>query len=614
MNGRKSLALVLALVAWPVVAAAQSSNSHLAVSADRKWLAVANRDNGSVTVVDLASRDAAREIAVGKHPESVLFLDGGDTVVVSLHGDDEIVFCERATGRVTDRVAVFDEPYGLATDGATVFATLEFPGEVVAIDAKSRRIERKGQVGSMLRGVALTSRGDRLYVTEYLSGTVHAVDPKTLEKVDTWPGTASENLGRQIALHPTRAKAYLPHIRSRVNVNRGEGSVTPYLAVLDLVRQEEGTSRRRKPLPMDSIIGAFVVANPWEVALSPDGRTAVCVFAGTDDMFVFDVVDDDYTELRVRKIVRLGHNPRAVRFSPDGGEFYVLNALDFAVAVFDSATLEKKSTITVSKPPYDEEFLLGKRLFYTALEPMVGRRWISCSSCHPDGDPDGRTWQNPEGLRNTQSLAGMAWTHPIHWSADRDEVQDFEETIRGPLMQGRGLLRGPLHPGLGAANGGRSRDLDALAVYSNSHDLPRSPYAKQGLSESGKRGRELFLSSRTKCSECHSGPFYTDSTVAKPFKLYDVGTGDDDPTEKMGPKYDTPSLLGLYRTGPYLHDGRAKTIEDVLTKDNVGDRHGVTSGLSKDEIHDLAEFLRSLPYEDPVPAAKEQGLKRVAGK
>jgi YVTN family beta-propeller protein len=253
------------LVAWPVVVSAQTSNSHLAVSPDGQWLAVANRDNGSVTVVDLKSRSAVREIAVGKHPESVLFVDGGETVVVSVHGADEVVFCERATGRVMDRVTVFDEPYGLATDGTTVYATLEYPGEVVAIGVKSRRVERTAKVGAMLRGIAVTPRGDRLYVTEYLTGTVHAVDPKSLEKVDTWPGTSSENLGRQIALHPTRAKAYLPHIRSRVNVNRGEGSVTPYLAVLDLVSKEGGSGegRRRKPLPMDSIIGAFVVANPW---------------------------------------------------------------------------------------------------------------------------------------------------------------------------------------------------------------------------------------------------------------------------------------------------------------------------------------------------------------
>ena len=604
--------LAMVVMSGGVTAQAQTSNSHLAVSSDGKWLAVANRDNGSVTVVDLASRKAVREVAVGEHPESVLFVADGDSVVVSLHGADEIVFFERESGQVTDRLPVFDEPYGLCTDGASVYATLETPGELLEIDVSTRKIARTVKVGPMLRGIAFSARDDRIYLTEYLTGTVHALDRKTLSRVDTWPGASSENLARQIVVHERRGKAYVPHIRSRVNVNRGEGSVTPYVAVVDTA-PVEGTpeGRRRKPLPMDSIVGAFVVANPWEVALSPDMATCVAVFAGTDDMFVLDVLDDDYKELQVRKIARLGHNPRAVRFSPDGSEFYVLNALDFQVAVFETASVRKLATIDVCQAPYSAEMLEGKRLFYTALEPMVGRRWISCSSCHPDGEPDGRTWQNPEGLRNTQSLAGMAWTHPIHWSADRDEVQDFEETIRGPLMQGRGLLVGRLHPGLGKPNSGLSDSLDALAVYSNSHKVPLSPFAKNGLSESAQRGRTLFFSAQTKCAECHSGPFFADSTRERPLKLHDVGTGAADPSEKMGPKYDTPTLLGLYRTAPYLHDGRAKSLEEVLTTLNPDNKHGVTSQLSPSEVADLAEFLRSLPYEDPVAAAKAAGMVSV---
>src|SRR5260221_11405422 len=132
-----------------------------------------------------------------------------------------------------------------------------------------------------------------------------------------------------------------------------------------------------------------------------------------------------------------------------------------------------------------------KILFYSALQPMVGRRWISCSSCHPDGDGDGRTWQNPEGLRNTTALFGMSWTLPIHWSAGRDEVQDFAPPVRSPLMQGRGLIRGPVQPALEAPNKGLSHDLDALAAYSNSHKFALSPHAKQGLSEAARRGKEI---------------------------------------------------------------------------------------------------------------------------
>ena len=80
---------------------------------------------------------------------------------------------------------------------------------------------------------------------------------------------------------------------------------------------------------------------------------------------------------------------------------------------------------------------------------------------------------------------------------------------------------------------------------------------------------------------------------------YEFGTGKEDPSEKMGPKYDTPTLLGVYRTAPYLHHGKAKTLHEVLTPCNKGDRHGKTSHLKPAEIDDLVAFLRSLPYEPP---------------
>jgi cytochrome c peroxidase len=207
----------------------------------------------------------------------------------------------------------------------------------------------------------------------------------------------------------------------------------------------------------------------------------------------------------------------------------------------------------------------------------------------------------------------MAWTHPVHWSADRDEVQDFEHTIRGPLMQGRGLIRGHVHESLGAPNRGLSAQLDALAAYANSHDLTLSPHAKNGLSDAAQRGRKLFESNEVGCAKCHSGPFFTDSIPRPVSELvrHDVGTGNDDPSEIMGPAYDTPTLHGLYRTAPYLHHGRAATLEEVLTKYNPQDQHGVTSHLSRDQVLDLVAFLKSLPFTDPVPAARSKGMTKV---
>jgi hypothetical protein len=336
------------------------------------------------------------------------------------------------------------------------------------------------------------------------------------------------------------------------------------------------------------------------------------VFSGTNDLIVCNVVDDDYHELAYRNMVNLGHNPRAVRVAPDGKMFYVYNALDFAVVAYDARYLRRKARIVVTDNPLGNEVLLGKRLFYSALQPMVGRRWISCSSCHPDGQPDGRTWHNPEGLRNTQSLAGMAWTHPIHWSADRDEVQDFEHTIRGKLMQGRGLVIGKINPSLGPPNKGLSKLLDAMAAYANGHRFTISPYAKNGLSEAARRGRELFFSKETRCTECHRGPFLTDSVPTGKIVRHDVGTAVEDAGEKMGPSYDTPTLLGVYRTAPYLHHGQARTLAEMLTVYNHDDKHGQTSQLSKRQIAELIDFLKSLPYEDPLPKAKAAGLINVA--
>jgi len=58
--------------------------------------------------------------------------------------------------------------------------------------------------------------------------------------------------------------------------------------------------------------------------------------------------------------------------------------------------------------------------------------------------------------------------------------------------------------------------------------------------------------------------------------------------------YDTPSLIEVYRTAPYLHDGRAATLKDVLTKHNKLGGHGKVKGLNPSEIDDLVEYLRSL--------------------
>jgi YVTN family beta-propeller protein len=621
-----SIVLLLAFLV-PGAVYAGSSNSLLDVTPDGTRLLVANPDSGTVTVVDPAEKKKLTEVRLGKKPEGAAWIGNGPLAVVTVYGENVLAFVDMKEGKVVERLAVPAEPYGVVVtkDNKHAYVTHEYPGLVTEIDLDARKVLREMPAGKNVRGVALSPDEKRLYVTEFYTASLIALDVASGKVVDTWKGQSIDNLARNVIVHPRRPKAYVSHIRSKIDVIDGSGSIFPHLTIYDLVPPEKDT-KRRKSIAMDTFNGVYVVTNPWEAALSPDGKRIYTIYAGTNDMNVSAIVDDDYKELdRIGGAVTVGQNPRAVRVSPDGKTLFVYNAMDFEVNIMDATSLRSQARVKTCDPPKTPEWVRGKILFNTALPPMTSRRWIACSSCHPDGHTDGRVWQNPEGLRKTPAMMGLAHTHPLHWSADRDEVQDFEYTIQGRLMQGRGFLFGQIarkvgfHPvELEEKTSGRSKDLDAIAIYSNSFDFPLSPHipAPGKLSPAAERGKSLFFSKEVGCATCHSGPYYTDSKLAKPFNLHDVGTGKDDPSEKIGPKYDTPTLLGVYRTAPYLHHGKAATLEDVLTTCNKEDKHGKTSHLKAAEIGDLVAFLKSLPYETPpdetpntvpfrVPAKKE---------
>lgn len=602
--------IALLVIASPAVAG--SSNSLLDVSPDGNRLLVANTDQGTVTVVDLKTRKASEEVAVGDHPEGVTWVAGGPLALVTVYGDDAVLFFDADKNAVTHRLSVADEPYGVVAtkDGKFAYVTHDYPGTISEIDIAAKKVTRTFKVGEGIRGVALSADEKTLYATEFFTANLIAVSIETGKPMDRWTGHSQDNLCRHVELHPKRGKAYLSHIRSRVTGFDARGSIFPHLSFCDLVPAKPELKRQRS-LALDTFnggVGQNVVTNPWEAAVSPDGSRIYTVYSGTDDMNVSKTLSDDFIEVeRIGYMVPTGKVPRAVRVSPSGNEVYVYATLDHEVRVYD-AGLKPLARIPVAKPANTAEWRRGKELFETAKQPMGSARWISCSSCHPDGLHDGRTWQNPEGHRKSPNLFGLAHTHPLHWSADRDEVQDFEYTVRGKLMQGRGLATGRLKQATGFTDfaaleektSGKSADLDALAVYTNSFGFRLSPHAAGPgkLTPEAERGKKLFFAAETKCATCHSGPFFTDGKLEKPFNLHDVGTGDGK-DEKIGGKYDTPTLLSVYRVNTYLHDGRAKTLDEVLTKYNVGDKHGKTSHLSAEERGDLVQFLKSLPYEMP---------------
>ncbi len=125
----------------------------------------------------------------------------------------------------------------------------------------------------------------------------------------------------------------------------------------------------------------------------------------------------------------------------------------------------------------------------------------------------------------------------------------------------------------------------AIDDYLKSLKPVTSPYLVGGkLSPSAQRGEAVFR--RAGCAECHPPPLFTD------LKRYDVGTRGG--FDKEADQFDTPTLIEVWRTAPYLHDGSATTIRDVLTKRNKDDQHGQTSKLSGQELDDLCTYVLSL--------------------
>ena len=126
----------------------------------------------------------------------------------------------------------------------------------------------------------------------------------------------------------------------------------------------------------------------------------------------------------------------------------------------------------------------------------------------------------------------------------------------------------------------------AILAYLQSLKPMPSPQLVDGRpSEAAQRGEALFKDQKVGCAGCHKPPLLTD------LQLHDVGTLGryDEP----GDRFDTPSLVELWRTAPYLHDGSAAKVRDVFTKRNAGERHGKTSHLSEPQLDDLAAYLLS---------------------
>ncbi len=604
----------------------------LTITTDGRMLLVVNPDSNTISLIDATEREKIAEIPVGVDPRGVALLPGESRALVVNQGADALSMVDLTARQTVATIPVGDRPVGVAVspDGRLV-AVAELGDDTVRLlDAMDLSTRAVVPVDDRPHGLAFTPDGRRLLVTHLLSGQVSVItlDRRTLFapliirssaegragaseritetarpipranpwfpvfSIPTWPHVAP---APAVLVNRAGTRAYLPQTMAngRGLNTRFDTTVFPKVSVLNLETNTHQTSEHISLPETDQPVGL-----PWAVALARDDAELWVVNAASNDVSVVDIHDPDHPR-RVAHIP-VGSNPRGVVISPDGATAYINNTLDGTVSVIDAATYTVTAVITATHMPLPPALLHGKRLFYSSARADLSRAgWISCNTCHIEGEHDGRTWllqytgTVPVGAaavitRNTTSLLGMIETYPLRWSAEWDESADSEFSVRFEQF-GSGLIHGgEMHPTRGAPNQGRSYDLDCLAAFIDSLS---APVRSHSLTPAEKRGKAIFESDETGCADCHPAPLYTD------LKQHDVGTADAY-GEWFGPLIDTPTLRFLYDSPPYLHDGSAATLRDVLTTANPRDEHGVTSHLSEEEITDLIAFLLALPYRE----------------
>jgi cytochrome c peroxidase len=324
--------------------------------------------------------------------------------------------------------------------------------------------------------------------------------------------------------------------------------------------------------------------------MSADGNRAFVAFAGSDTVLVIDVprlkkylggkrrstrrINDpelDLTASRRFVVARLSTqaNPRRLGLSGDGKTLVASNYLADSLTVIDAVHLKVLRHISLggSKPDAARR---GEILFNSAKMTFHGQ--FTCASCHPGGGSDGLTWDlTRDGIGNfkkTKSLLGVKDTAPYGWHGSSPTLADRVEGTLRTLHQ---------HEPQGT-------EVDDLVAYLKTLPAPKLPVAEEADQPAIARGRKIFQG-KGQCGSCHRRAALDDG------KTHDIGTRG--PTDTQG-NFDTPALLGVGRTPPYLHDGRARTLKDIFSIHNPKNRHGAAHKLTETELADLIAYLESL--------------------
>ncbi|HTR56334.1 MAG TPA: hypothetical protein VMJ10_36925 [Kofleriaceae bacterium] len=628
----------------PAAAAYTAHSSSIAISSDGASVYVVNADADSVSVIDTQARALRSEILLAPAhpavddsgaytpavmPRALALSPDGATLYVTGERAGAVFAIDVATGAVGAPIAVGSEPIGVvvSADGASLYVACSQDSTVVKVDAASRQVVATAQVTGEPWALGFAPDGSLAVSIFMYSGVagaaVIAIDPAAMTVAAMWsiPDTAPRGDPRlahgqvrglyDVATRPGTDELWVAHLMLGTDTAQPalnfESTVFPSLSLFS-----GGTYARTLSIDAQDVPGidgsfADVVSGPHAIAFTPDGDFALVADTASEDVLAVDARGQVEAAL-LRPLP--GHMPEGIALSPDGTTAYVdeRNTADVAVIAIDGSAgiaLSLQGAIArLAADPMPAQMRLGQHLFFSANSdeyPITQNHWVSCASCHLEGRSDAVTWRFAQGPRDTPSNAGgMIGTGFLFRTADRTQVQDYWRTIN--IEQG------------GSFDSTAQADLLAALETFVDHAMPL-PIPPTTDPAKVARGMQIFNDPAVACSTCHSGPRFTDSgagnptlDLSGPVNLHDgtasglgtcVTTGypdvahaDIDGDPRAACMFDTPSLSGVASTPPYLHDGSAPTLHDVLeqTRGKMGD---ITS-LSADDEDALVEYLRSL--------------------
>ena len=538
----------------------------LALSNNGRTLVAVNMLSDSMSIIAITNGEVTAEVPVGDDPRSIALTPDNTRAIVTNRMSGTLSVVDIAEQTVIANFSVGLLPYAvLAPTNNSAFVSLQGEDAVVEIDLTTGAVLRSIPTPDAPTGLA--SWGEFLYVTHLWSGDVSLVYLPQSQVVRTVSTGSDTGLSQGLALDRSNGLAYVPQTRFNAqNVALTYDSIVfPVVNVLDL--SDLGLENGNR-ITLDT--ADRPVNMPFATRVDPIRNWLFVANAGSNDVSVIDLSNG-----ALLGHIEVGANPRGLLLSINGGLLYAHNAIDGTVTTIETGSLTVSDVLPITDITIPVDLLIGAELFYTATdERLTTNNWISCATCHFDGQSDGRNWVGFDGgIRNTPLLYDLFATSPYTWSGMWDELADVELKVR-ELQVGLGLINGNVNEPLGAMHTGLSIDLDSLTAYLLTLEPPpSSPFLTD--SDQVGQGAELFQS--LDCTGCHIGDAFTDGA------LHDVGTGGT---------FNTPDLRWLWQSAPYFHDGRAETLYDVFTL--AGD-HQLVGDVAQQDIDALVAYLLTLP-------------------